>query len=522
MESTIRDAAFTSNQAAYHRRQSFARPLTLANGKRYPQGYRYYLDPPNPNLAPSDIFFLLTAVEFWLTRYIPRMQALDPERAGLSPLADKVARDLLVARMQSRNRLCSALPGVPAEQIPLAESLLAQSGLDIATLLDVPSYGPSFISLWADAKTQGLSDADALAHIWRWAKAWPVAWERDDERKQKGLPSIDPQLKPRLEQVVRWREVDDLDVPWQATAGASHWQVRLNDFPDDHMYTLLVEGRESGDFDDWPEVWDRGEPELPRAQRNVAVLVRPLPEISPATLLNRYQNGEHEAVWRDLVALGGDVRQPPYLEPARAVAHETMRRARVNVELLLSRLEELGYEFFGAEPNPFRPATGEEKQCLVQAEDTGPSIPLSVQAWVNEVGWVDFVGSHPVLAFMDDDDGHPGIYTDPLEATFWNLVDVCRAWRALHPDERKQIRLQTGADAKSKGRLAAGWEVSGSYSLLLPNTAADAVLDGADDGITFVEYLRLSFQWGGFPGWRAYEKRPEKEIAFLKRDLLPI
>jgi hypothetical protein len=49
-----------------------------------------------------------------------------------------------------------------------------------------------------------------------------------------------------------------------------------------------------------------------------------------------------------------------------------------------------------------------------------------------------------------------------------------------------------------------------------------AVLQGEAHKLTFVEYLRLSFQWGGFPGWEKYENRPEKELAFLREGLLPI
>ena len=514
-------ADFTSNEAAYLRRQVFARPSTYANGKSYPHGYRYYLDPPTPNPPPDDMFFLLTAVEFWLTRYIPRMHALNPPRNGLPPLADSVAQDLLIARTQSRNRLFTSLPDLPAAQLPLAESLLAQSRLDINTLIDIPSYGPSFLSLWADAKAQGLSDPDTLAYIWKWAKAWPSAWERDDERKQKGLPPIDPEVESRLRHVVAWRPTEDMTFPWEAHPEGRHWRIRLNDFPDDHMYTLVVNGAELGDFDNWPETWDRGAGES-APSKNGIVIVRPVPEIDPGTLVTRYQNGEHVEVWRDLVALGTGVREGRYAEAANAVARETMLRARNNVELLFSRLRELDYEFYGKDSEPLRPCTPEEAGALAQAERDALAIPLSVAAWIKEVGWVDFAGSHPALSFMDDDDGKPGIYTDPIEITCWNLVDACQSWKRRRGAKPKPVRIELGADEQSKARFAAGWEASGTYSVLVPNAAADAVVDGAPAAMTFVGYLRLSFQWGGFPGWANYEKRPEKELDFLRKGLLPV
>jgi hypothetical protein len=67
------------------------------------------------------------------------------------------------------------------------------------------------------------------------------------------------------------------------------------------------------------------------------------------TLIERYQSGEHEQVWADLVSFGPRVREKQYLPDAQAVAQETMRRARHNVETLIVRLEKLGYEFQTAE-----------------------------------------------------------------------------------------------------------------------------------------------------------------------------
>jgi hypothetical protein len=63
------------------------------------------------------------------------------------------------------------------------------------------------------------------------------------------------------------------------------------------------------------------------------------------TFLERFRNGEREEVWSDLESLGGAVRQAQYLRDAQAVAGETMKRVRHNVELLVERLDTLGYEF---------------------------------------------------------------------------------------------------------------------------------------------------------------------------------
>ncbi len=59
--------------------------------------------------------------------------------------------------------------------------------------------------------------------------------------------------------------------------------------------------------------------------------------------LERYTNGEHEQVWDDLLALGAAMREKEVYPDALAVARETMRRVRQNIELLINRLVQIGF-----------------------------------------------------------------------------------------------------------------------------------------------------------------------------------
>lgn len=60
-----------------------------------------------------------------------------------------------------------------------------------------------------------------------------------------------------------------------------------------------------------------------------------------------------------------------------------------------------------------------------------------------------------------------------------------------------------------------------SRHITLPDARADFPFD---DGrkTTFVNYLRVTFQWGGFPGWERSKNPPRKEIAELSQGLLPL
>jgi hypothetical protein len=53
-----------------------------------------------------------------------------------------------------------------------------------------------------------------------------------------------------------WRTKDQMAF-WRADARPDTWTVRVNDFPEDHLYTLLINDREIGNFDEWPAQWLR-------------------------------------------------------------------------------------------------------------------------------------------------------------------------------------------------------------------------------------------------------------------------
>jgi hypothetical protein len=473
------------------------------------------LDPPPPSITEPD--FLYEVGREWRIRYCGRRREL----AGA--MADTIAKDILVARIRARNSLYSTLPDLAERQLEWAKHIL--DGLDISTLLEIPSYGPSLISLWEDAKKQGLSDENAAEYIRNWGRFQPAAWARDAERKAAKQPLIDRKVTKQLAEFTVWGRTRDLEIPWEADRGGHHWQVRLNDFPDDYMYTLLIDGNVVGDFHDWPQAWDRGEGKTEVAEQKVAVAVRTARSNDPAALLSRYWNGEYAAVWSDLMLLGPEVRKAPYSEAARAVAQETMRRAAHNVNLLVKRLTQLDYRYSMDLDEVARPCTKQERKLIGACGRKRFWIPLSLQAFLQEAGWVDLMGSHPVLNPVNNE-GRPLFTTDPLQITPYcerNLEHCFEEWSGASAEEREPVSWQIGADADGKSDMLADELPEDFYTIQLPNAAADAGLEGEAHKFTFfVEYLRLSFQWGGFPGWANYQERPEKELASLREGLLPL
>jgi hypothetical protein len=57
---------------------------------------------------------------------------------------------------------------------------------------------------------------------------------------------------------ISWSVTTDLDTPWQASLGGLRLAVRMNDFPEETLYSLIVDDKAVANFDDWPAAWTHG------------------------------------------------------------------------------------------------------------------------------------------------------------------------------------------------------------------------------------------------------------------------
>ena len=73
--------------------------------------------------------------------------------------------------------------------------------------------------------------------------------------------AINPQKTPSaqnwLNRQMAWATTADPEFPYAAKSVSQQCLIRLNDFPNQHLYTLLVEDEAVAEFDDWPSLWRR-------------------------------------------------------------------------------------------------------------------------------------------------------------------------------------------------------------------------------------------------------------------------
>jgi hypothetical protein len=261
-------------------------------------------------------------------------------------------------------------------------------------------------------------------------------------------------------------------------------------------------------------------------------------------LLERYRAGERRPVWDLLRDLGDRVREGPISVEALAVARETMSRARSNIERLIGRLDEVGYRFTAsraveysrpANLNPFTrqplekplkpsrkpivycPPSADVAAQISELEGQVGVLPLSVRAWYEVVGEVNLKGSYP---------GWNLPYLDPLVMpSLESLLHQIRPWETPREGEglgREDFAIHL-PDYVSKDGFSGA-----SYWIEVPNAGADAPLEGWSESTSdeqktyFVDYLRLCFRFGGFPGFERRQSLRRRARAMLTRDLLPI
>lgn len=211
--------------------------------------------------------------------------------------------------------------------------------------------------------------------------------------------------------------------------------------------------------------------------------------------LDTYRSGGCEQAWSELQALGDAVRREPCYPDAWDVAVETMRRVRRNCERLVTRLREAGY-VFGVYPDGSRgyytegplvtPSDASRLHAAELRRRVGP-LPLSLEAFWQEVGSVDFVGMHPAWPT-----GLDALVVNPPAGPLANLD-------ADEPDASGSGRFvaDLAPDVLHKDNVSGG----ASYAIALPDASADAVLLNERNNLLFVSYLRMAIlQWGGFPG----------------------
>jgi len=60
-----------------------------------------------------------------------------------------------------------------------------------------------------------------------------------------------------LSEKIAWKATNNPEYPYRAFHEGRQLLIRLNDFPAEHLYTLIADGKETINFDEWASTWCR-------------------------------------------------------------------------------------------------------------------------------------------------------------------------------------------------------------------------------------------------------------------------
>jgi hypothetical protein len=221
-------------------------------------------------------------------------------------------------------------------------------------------------------------------------------------------------------------------------------------------------------------------------------------------LFDRYVSGEYENVWQELVALGASVREDPHAADALAIAYETMHRVEQNVRTISGRLAAIGYRSTSGQMH--QTPGGKTHDQIERLEKKAGTLPLTLRAFYEVVGAVDWVGEHPSLAPLNDP-----VAPDPL--VVFSIEDALQQCKSGLVEDQGVIVI--APDDLHKANTSGGEP----YEIAVPELGADSRVLNERHDLYFVEYLRVVFRFGGFPGYDGIDPGPA-DLAQLQHGLI--
>ncbi len=247
------------------------------------------------------------------------------------------------------------------------------------------------------------------------------------------------------------------------------------------------------------------------------------------SFLARYLAGETEQVWQELIALRGAVRTPRYYDDARAVAEETMRRVRRNLEALIPMLAQHGYRYNAPTLDPpgavLCSPTPADLEALDEFERTHGPLPISVRAYFEIVGAVDLSQDYEQLIQWPDREGGVAFTELEMLGEYGPLVvePFSSLLKYLH-GKKAAFKIPLIPDEAGKAFYSGDY-----YYMTLPCADADAPISDAGSEY-FVEHLRNTLRHAGFHGYPDHEAENVEGLRYaalpflteIARQMLPI
>lgn len=238
------------------------------------------------------------------------------------------------------------------------------------------------------------------------------------------------------------------------------------------------------------------------------------------TLYERYLNGETEQVCNDIVVLGETAFSHVYRDEVDKVLTELFTRVAYNLNIIYAELQRIGYLFKTEFQHNFErplhaplPNTDDLLTTLNEAVIPFGYVPLSLQYFYKIVGGVNFVWDYETSDEFMWDMADP-IQVASLDATVETVTN--KYWPQEMEekiDEGDALYLELAADDLHKDNVSGG----PAYSLeITKDPSVDGLFLNDPHATTFINYLRICFEYCGFPSINRPEHKNDYQSFFDK------
>lgn len=181
-------------------------------------------------------------------------------------------------------------------------------------------------------------------------------------------------------------------------------------------------------------------------------------------------------------------------------------RARYFIDIATENLVNDRYVF--AFPNEKRGKSDPSvlDRAVELAESKRIYLPLSIVAWISEIGNVNFCGTHPEwgkTGYAFEGNTNEVLYTDPLffeldkESILYQYEEWLYQIEECGEDEIGPFKISISPDYIHKANVSGGVP----YEVYADKMQFDSFLLNERHGGGVIYYLRNSLYWGGFPGF---------------------
>lgn len=235
-------------------------------------------------------------------------------------------------------------------------------------------------------------------------------------------------------------------------------------------------------------------------------------------LLARYEQGEFESVW-------SEIRSHPYIDgdfraEVLEVAEATMRRVARNADMLTERLRNHGWLALIFEDDALRTQPHPRDKDIFRSieEITASPAPPSLLAFWRVVGGINWIWDYnsdmplPNLGVDLPMDEMDPLCIAPPQGIIHNFDEWEDQKTEAEPDWIEPFQIDLSPDYLHKADISGGVP----YGIELPFWGADPLFVGEKHKLPFVDYLRLSFRWAGFPRLEDHANRADVQQFVTK------